>query len=183
MNSIVVVKNNIDVNPFVSKLYDNWKDWNYMDDQDRVIFGHNLEQTKIVPLITVKNSFSCKVKDNDKQVSTEFLEKYSEVKNLFKSIKVKKPCRTGFVKMNPGAVIKPNVDDGNYYKTRDRYFLPLQSTYHMLIGGNLLRLDPGVLYWFNHHIPYGMVNVGNTVGISLMFDALHNKNNPHHFIN
>jgi hypothetical protein len=182
MEAVVVVKNNIEVNPFITKLYENWKDWNYMKDTDRIKYGSCLEQCKIIPLICVKESPSCKINDSDKQVNTNFLEKYNEVGDFFKEINIKRPSRSALLKFNNGAVIKNHLDTGNYYKTKDRYYLIIQSTFHILVGGVLLRLDPGVLYWINNKIPHGILNVGDQTGIILMFDAYQNKDNPHHFI-
>jgi quercetin dioxygenase-like cupin family protein len=108
---------------------------------------------------------------------------YPEVINFWKKNKIRSLGRAAFFKLEPGGIVERHIDEGEYYLTRDRYHLSLQSTYHYTVGDEEMIVEPGTFFWFHNKIPHGAKNIGNVDRISLVFDVPHHRKNPHHSVN
>jgi hypothetical protein len=117
------------------------------------------------------------VGDTEICVPTEAYYRHTEIigflKRHFKDFK-----RCGFLSLPVGGTVGFHIDEGTYYQTKDRYHLSIQGSYNYICGGEMVRVDPGTLLWFNNKLMHGTENVGDCTRITFVFDVPHSKNNP-----
>ena len=86
--------------------------------------------------------------------------------------------RCGFLSLPVGEIVGSHIDQGTYYKTKDRYHLSIQGRYKYHCGDDEVIVEPGTLLWFDNKKPHGAKNVGDELRITFVFDVPHNKRNP-----
>ena len=82
--------------------------------------------------------------------------------------------RATIVRLAPKGQVYRHIDKGDYYRSRDRYHLVLQSDAGSLLGaGNeWIRMQPGEFWWFDNKAPHEAYNEADTWRIHLIFDVL-----------
>lgn len=83
--------------------------------------------------------------------------------------------RAKLVNLPPGGRVYPHVDQGDYYKIRNRYHFILQTgTQGSLLqcGEESVRMQPGELWWFDNKQLHEAFNDSPTERIHLIFDLL-----------
>jgi Aspartyl/Asparaginyl beta-hydroxylase len=82
--------------------------------------------------------------------------------------------RVSVVRLNPHGKVYPHVDEGDYYKVRDRYHLVLRSPggSSMNSGGEEVVFRDGELWWFNNKAVHDAFNPSNEGRIHVIFDVL-----------
>jgi outer membrane protein assembly factor BamB/orotate phosphoribosyltransferase len=80
--------------------------------------------------------------------------------------------RVLLAKLKPGGRVYPHVDDGEYYKIRDRFHLVVASASgaDMQCGGLNQRFLEGELWWFDNKKVHSSSNPSNEDRIHLIFD-------------
>ena len=83
-------------------------------------------------------------------------------------------CRISVVRLNPHGKVYPHVDEGDYYKVRDRYHLVLRSPggSSMNSGGEEVVFRDGELWWFNNKAVHDAFNPSAEGRIHVIFDVL-----------
>ena len=83
-------------------------------------------------------------------------------------------CRISVVRLNPHGRVYPHIDEGEYYKVRDRYHLVLRSPggSKMNSGGEEVVFRDGELWWFNNKAVHDAFNPSAEGRIHVIFDVL-----------
>lgn len=82
--------------------------------------------------------------------------------------------RATIVRLAPKGRVYRHIDQGDYYRIRDRYHLVLQSAAGSLLGAGdeWIRMQPGEFWWFDNKAPHEAYNEADTWRIHLIFDVL-----------
>ena len=82
--------------------------------------------------------------------------------------------RVSVVRLNPHGRVYPHIDEGDYYKVRDRYHLVLRSPggSEMNSGGEEVVFRDGELWWFNNKAVHDAFNPSAEGRIHVIFDVL-----------
>lgn len=82
--------------------------------------------------------------------------------------------RLAIVRLNPQGRVYPHIDEGDYYKVRDRYHLVLRSPGGsvMRAGGEEVVFRDGELWWFNNKAVHDASNPSAEGRIHVIFDVL-----------
>jgi aspartyl/asparaginyl beta-hydroxylase (cupin superfamily) len=82
--------------------------------------------------------------------------------------------RISVVRLNPHGRVYPHIDEGGYYKVRDRYHLVLRSPggSAMNSGGEEVVFRDGELWWFNNKAVHDAFNPSAEGRIHVIFDVL-----------
>ncbi len=98
------------------------------------------------------------------------IEDYLEdIKELFN---VKEFGRVFLVKLYPGGMVKPHIDQGRYAEAGHRIHLVLQSDEGntFTCGSETVHMKPGELWWFDHEVVHYVNNNSNRDRIHLLID-------------
>jgi mannose-6-phosphate isomerase-like protein (cupin superfamily) len=79
--------------------------------------------------------------------------------------------RCGFLSLPIGKEVGRHIDEGTYYKTRNRYHLSIQGKYLYTCGDEETVIEPGVLFWFDNKQLHSATNIGDEVRITFVFDT------------
>src|SRR5271167_2721975 len=82
-------------------------------------------------------------------------------------------ARAIIVKMHPGAVITPHIDQGAHAEATTRYHLALKTNPYAWLrsGGQTYHIERGELCWFDKHSLHEGANNGATDRIHLIVDC------------
>lgn len=88
--------------------------------------------------------------------------------------------RTSFALLLPNSTVLPHSDTGEYYKSRDRYHLVIQSEKgsQFSSGNEEQILKQGELWWFNNKEIHSVKNLNETPRIHIIFDLLPKSKYP-----
>lgn len=83
--------------------------------------------------------------------------------------------RATLVRLAPCGRVYRHIDQGEYYRLRDRYHLVLYSPAGSLLGAGAewVRMQPGEFWWFNNKAPHEAYNEADDWRIHLIFDVRH----------
>jgi aspartyl/asparaginyl beta-hydroxylase (cupin superfamily) len=83
-------------------------------------------------------------------------------------------ARVSVVRLNPHGRVYPHIDEGEYYRVRDRYHLVLRSPggSAMNSGGEEVVFRDGELWWFNNKAVHDAFNPSSEGRIHVIFDVL-----------
>jgi quercetin dioxygenase-like cupin family protein len=76
------------------------------------------------------------------------------------------------VSLPPEKTVYPHIDDGEYYKIRDRFHLVLQGMYQYNVGEETAIFSKGELWFFENQVKHDSKNIGSVDRISVIFDVL-----------
>ena len=182
MANIRVIKTGINVSKILKQLEQYPEDWGgqtKLEDTESLLDrGYKDVQAGVLQLVmggvTKVEDF---VGDTEFCIPTEAYKRHTEIIGFlnrhFKDFK-----RCGFLSLPIGGTVGLHIDEGTYYQTKDRYHLSIQGSYNYICGGEMVRVDPGTLLWFNNKLMHGTENVGDCTRITFVFDVPHSKNNP-----
>ena len=82
--------------------------------------------------------------------------------------------RGKIVRLTAGKRVYPHIDQGEYYRVRDRYHLILQSALgsYMKSGDEEVRMKEGDLWWFDNNQMHEAHNDGDLDRIHIILDML-----------
>lgn len=86
--------------------------------------------------------------------------------------------RATVVRLLPGCRVYPHIDEGEYYKYRDRYHIVIQSPSgsEMKVGDETVTWQEGEFWWFDNKAMHEAYNRGDDYRIHIIFDILPVKN-------
>jgi hypothetical protein len=111
---------------------------------------------------------------------------YFPVWHLSQTLNLMRECRHSFdgeharvgrimvTRLDPGARIDLHTDEGGYAEAHDRYHIVVDGGAGGCIfncSGELLDLQTGMLFWFNHQLPHYVVNKGIRPRTNIIFDV------------
>ena len=186
---IKIIKTGIDVSKVTEQLRKNPADWGNQKDFDGVhslvedfdfddLPVSNLQLT--IGAVKSKNDF---VGDSELNTKTPAYKRHTAIFKLIeKEFGKKEVHRCGFLALPVNEYVGAHIDEGTYYKTKDRYHLSIKGEYQYFTGGESIEVKPGTLFWFNNKMPHGAVNIADETRITFVFDIRHSSTNPHHGI-
>ena len=184
---IKVIKTGIDVSKVTEQLRKNPGDWNHQKKEEGVrslVDEHGFDDLPISNLqltigaVQKKEDF---VGDSELSVNTPAYKRHNEIFKLIKEeFRDKEIYRCGFLALPIDEYVGAHIDEGTYYKTKDRYHLSIVGEYQYFTGRDSIIVKPGTLFWFNNKQPHGAVNVADETRITFVFDVSHSPTNPHH---
>jgi len=186
---IKVIKTGIDVSKVTEQLRRNPGDWDHQKKFEGVrslVDEHGFDDLPISNLqltigaVKKKKDF---VGDSELSVNTPAYKRHTEIFKLIKEeFGDKEIYRCGFLALPVDEYVGAHIDEGTYYKTKDRYHLSIMGEYQYFTGCDTIIVKPGTLFWFNNKQPHGAVNVADETRITFVFDVAHSSTNPHHEI-
>ena len=177
MNSIEVIKTGIDVVEVLKQLKEYHKDWYIQRKGTDTLLERGYADIEVGNLQLIMGAVVKKedfVGDSELSRPTPAYERHTEIINLIKKeIPNREIHRCGFLSLPIDGYVGAHIDEGSYYKTRDRYHLSIQGQYQYFVGNETLIVDAGTLFWFNNKMPHGAVNLGDETRITFVFDMPH----------
>jgi hypothetical protein len=122
----------------------------------------------VVGAVTKAEDF---VGDSELCVPTDAFKRHTAVLHKLVQLGFRDISRCGFLSLEVGGFVGQHIDEGTYYLTRDRYHLSIQGSYDYTVGGETVRIEPGMLIWFNNKLMHGTQNVGDCTRITFVFDV------------
>ena len=181
MDNIRIIQTGIDVSKVIQQIEEHSDDWG---SQKSVGKTEQVDPTKYKTTVDVLQLVMGAVsKQGELAFNSELCVKtpaYNNHTEVFKILNkyFKKYRRCAFLSLPVGQEVGFHIDEGTYYKTKDRYHLSIQGKYKYSVGDESMIVEPGTLFWFNNKIPHSAVNVGDIPRITFVFDVPHHKRNP-----
>ena len=186
---IKVIKTGIDVSKVTEQLRKNPADWNHQKTEEGVrslVDEHGFDDLPVSNLqltigaVQKKEDF---VGDSELNVNTPAYKRHTEILKLIKKeFGDKEIYRCGFLALPVDEYVGAHIDEGNYYKTKDRYHLSIKGEYQYFTGCDTIVVEPGTLFWFDNKQPHGAVNTADETRITFVFDVAHSSTNLQHGI-
>jgi len=177
MKNIKIIKKEIDVSNVIQQLEEYSDDWYIQRKGTDTLLERGYADIEVGNLqlimgaITKKEDF---VGDSELCKPTPAYQRHTEIRNLIgKEFPGKELHRCGFLSLPIDGYVGAHIDEGTYYKTRDRYHLSIQGQYQYFVGNETKIIDAGTLFWFNNKMPHGAVNLGDETRITFVFDMPH----------
>lgn len=123
--------------------------------------GYSRDMSKNSPLLLKTSAYS------NFPHTLSFLNKFAKTQNAYLQ-------RVAFATLLPDGDVRPHMDDGKYFKYRDRYHLVLQSEIgsKFTCGNETQIFKEGELWWFANKEVHSVKNLSNSNRIHLIFDLL-----------
>ena len=182
MKNIRIVKTGIDVSKIVEQLQKHHTDWNHQtkidNAQSLLDRGYDALPMGVLQLVVggVRRAQDF-VGDSNINIPTPAFRRHTAVIE-FISKNFHNFCRCGFLSLPVGGEVGLHIDEGKYYKDKDRYHLSILGKYEYTVGDETVLVEPGTLMWFNNKLMHGARNVGDCTRVTFVFDVPHNKSNP-----
>ncbi len=89
-------------------------------------------------------------------------------------LKVDELGRVLIVKLKPGGVVTPHVDEGTYADHYARFHVAVTGSDKATLtaGGETHHIEPGEAWWFDHKVEHSAQNDGDTDRIHIIIDAV-----------
>lgn len=173
MKNIRVLKSGIDVTPVINQLQANPHDWNPSGNASLVEgWGFPRVEAGVLQLVMgVTRNAQEFVGDSEFSVATPYLPHHAAVLKIIQSAGFRDVARCGFLSLPVGGSVGTHVDVGTYYETRDRYHLSILGVYEYTVGGEMILVYPGTLFWFNNKLPHGTKVIGSEPRVTFVFDV------------
>ena len=90
-------------------------------------------------------------------------------------------CRALYVRLKPKSIVFRHIDNGEYYKPRQRHHLVIESPCGspMQAGDEQVVMGEGELWWFDNKAPHASGNSSDEWRTHLIFDLLMPPPNEH----
>ena len=177
MNNIKVLKKGIDVVEVLKQLKEYHKDWYIQRKGTDTLLERGYADIEVGNLQLIMGAVKKKkdfVGDSELSRPTEAYKRHTEiVKIIKKEMPGREIHRCGFLLLPVDGYVGAHIDEGTYYKTRDRYHLSIAGQYQYFVGNETLVVDPGTLLWFNNKMPHGTVNTADEPRVTFVFDMPH----------
>ena len=138
---IKVIKTGIDVSKVTEQLRKNPADWNHQKTEEGVrslVDEHGFDDLPVSNLqltigaVKKKTDF---VGDSELNVNTPAYKRHTEIFKLIKEeFRDKEIYRCGFLALPVDEYVGAHIDEGTYYKTKDRYHLSIVGEYQYFTG-------------------------------------------------
>ena len=181
MSNFIFIQKNVHIQPIIDQLYDHMEDWYTISGIENIAGDRNPVNFLPITMGVVEHPDD-NIKDSELTCHTHFYHKYTEIVKWLHSVNCSHHSRAAFLRLPVGGSNNRHVDDGEYYKSRDRYHLSLQGRYQYTVGEEVHIIEPGTFFWFHNKVPHSAVNVGEVDRITFVFDVPHGPNNPQHHL-
>ena len=174
MNNIKILKKGIDVSKVIDQLEQYSDDWYIQRRGTDTLLERGYADIEVGNLQLIMGAVKKKedfVGNSELNKPTPAYQRHTEVLKIVKrELPGRDVHRCGFLSLPIDGYVGAHVDEGTYYKTRDRYHLSIEGRYQYFVGEETVIVDPGTLMWFNNKKPHGTVNLGEETRITFVFD-------------
>jgi len=89
-------------------------------------------------------------------------------------LKVEELGRVLIVKLKPGGVVTPHIDEGTYADHYARFHVAVTGTEHATLtaGADIQHFAPGEAWWFDHKVTHSARNDSDSDRIHIIIDAV-----------
>ena len=177
MTNIRIIKKGIDVSKVIEQLEQYSDDWYIQRKGTDTLLERVYADIEVGNLQLIMGAVK-KKEDfvGDSQISrpTAAYQRHTEVIKIIKrELRGAEIHRCGFLLLPVDGYVGAHIDEGTYYKTRDRYHLSIAGQYQYFVGNESVIVDPGTLLWFNNKLPHGAVNTADEPRVTFVFDVPH----------
>ena len=177
MKNIKIIKKGIDVSKVLDQLEHYSDDWYIQRKGTDTLLERGYADIEVGNLQLIMGAVK-KKEDfvGDSQISrpTAAYQRHTEVIKIIKrELRGAEIHRCGFLLLPVDGYVGAHIDEGTYYKTRDRYHLSIAGQYQYFVGNESVIVDPGTLLWFNNKLPHGAVNTADEPRVTFVFDVPH----------
>ena len=177
MTNIRIIKKGIDVSKVIEQLEQYSDDWYIQRKGTDTLLERGYADIEVGNLQLIMGAVK-KKEDfvGDSQISrpTAAYQRHTEVIKIIKrELRGAEIHRCGFLLLPVDGYVGAHIDEGTYYKTRDRYHLSIAGQYQYFVGNESVIVDPGTLLWFNNKLPHGAVNTADEPRVTFVFDVPH----------
>ena len=177
MTNIRIIKKGIDVSKVIEQLEQYSDDWYNQRKGTDTLLERGYADIEVGNLQLIMGAVK-KKEDyvGDSQISrpTAAYQRHTEVIKIIKrELRGAEIHRCGFLLLPVDGYVGAHIDEGTYYKTRDRYHLSIAGQYQYFVGNESVIVDPGTLLWFNNKLPHGAVNTADEPRVTFVFDVPH----------
>ena len=177
MNNIKILKKGIDVKKVLKQLKKYSNDWYIQRKGTDTLLERGYADIEVGNLQLIMGAIKKKedfVGDSELNKPTAAYQRHTEIRNLInEEFPGRELHRCGFLSLPIDGYVGAHIDEGTYYKTRDRYHLSIQGQYQYFVGNVSAIIDAGTLFWFNNKMPHGAVNLSEETRITFVFDIPH----------
>ena len=177
MNNIKILKKGIDVSKVIDQLEQYSDDWYIQRRGTDTLLERGYADIEVGNLQLIMGAVKKKedfVGNSELNKPTPAYQRHTEVLKIVKrELPGRDVHRCGFLSLPIDGYVGAHVDEGTYYKTRDRYHLSIAGRYQYFVGEETVIVDPGTLMWFNNKKPHGTVNLGEETRKTIVFDMPH----------
>ena len=177
MNNIKILKKGIDVKKVLKQLKKYSNDWYIQRKGTDTLLERGYADIEVGNLQLIMGAIKKKedfVGDSELNKPTAAYQRHTEIRNLInEEFPGRELHRCGFLSLPIDGYVGAHIDEGTYYKTRDRYHLSIQGQYQYFVGNESAIIDAGTLFWFNNKMPHGAVNLSEETRITFVFDIPH----------
>ena len=177
MTNIRIIKKGIDVSKVIEQLEQYSDDWYIQRKGTDTLLERGYADIEVGNLQLIMGAVK---KKEDfvgySQISrpTAAYQRHTEVIKIIKrELRGAEIHRCGFLLLPVDGYVGAHIDEGTYYKTRDRYHLSIAGQYQYFVGNESVIVDPGTLLWFNNKLPHGAVNTADEPRVTFVFDVPH----------
>ena len=177
MTNIRIIKKGIDVSKVIEQLEQYSDDWYIQRKGTDTLLERGYADIEVGNLQLIVGAVK-KKEDfvGASQISrpTAAYQRHTEVIKIIKrELRGAEIHRCGFLLLPVDGYVGAHIDEGTYYKTRDRYHLSIAGQYQYFVGNESVIVDPGTLLWFNNKLPHGAVNTADEPRVTFVFDVPH----------
>ena len=177
MNNIKLLKKDINVKKVIKQLEKYSSDWYIQRKGTDTLLERGYADIEVGNLQLIMGAIKKKedfVGNSELSRPTPAYQRHTEVlKIIRREIPNREIHRCGFLSLPVDGYVGAHIDEGTYYKTRDRYHLSIAGQYQYFVGNESVIVDPGTLLRFNNKMPHGTVNLGYDTRITFVFDMAH----------
>ena len=174
MKNIKVLKKGVDVSKVLQQLEQYSDDWYIQREGTDTLLERGYADIEVGNLQLIMGAVVKKedfLGDSELSRPTPAYERHTEILKIIKrEFPGREVHRCGFLSLPIDGYVGAHIDEGTYYKTRDRYHLSIAGQYQYFVGNETAIVDPGTLFWFNNKMPHGAVNLGDETRITFVFD-------------
>ena len=177
MNNIKLLKKDINVKKVIKQLEKYSSDWYIQRKGTDTLLERGYADIEVGNLQLIMGAIKKKedfVGNSELSRPTPAYQRHTEVlKIIRREIPNREIHRCGFLSLPVDGYFVAHIDEGTYYKTRDRYHLSIAGQYQYFVGNETAIVDAGTLFWVNNKMPHGAVNLGEETRITFVFDMPH----------
>ena len=177
MKNIKIIKKGIDVKKVLKQLEKYSDDWYIQRKGTDTLLERGYADIEVGNLQLIMGAIKKKedfVGDSELNKPTAAYQRHTEIRNLInEEFPGRELHRCGFLSLPIDGYVGAHIDEGTYYKTRDRYHLSIQGQYQYFVGNESAIIDAGTLFWFNNKMPHGAMNLSEETRITFVFDIPH----------
>ena len=147
MKNIKILKKGIDVSKVLDQLEQYSDDWYIQRKGTDTLLERGYADIEVGNLQLIMGAIKKKedfVGDSELNKPTAAYQRHTEIRNLInEEFPGRELHRCGFLSLPIDGYVGAHIDEGTYYKTRDRYHLSIQGQYQYFVGNESAKLTQG----------------------------------------